>query len=240
MLLEVIKVYKMKVIKMKSIIKTNLKIFLRMFFLLQILHFSQVWAGSESNILKFKLDNQEYSFNNAKSYVQRLKNGNSKVVIALKDKEKKMMLVIMTELKDSQKGKTLQLDTNYGKVSFILKTSDFSFFISPSVRLLKNQVVSSRMYRIPNKKKRFYHKMKRASWAKLSRRQRIAQGKGVVEFKKMRGSSFFLYFKPKMKDNKIVRVIGRFSGVGRQFSRKGSSGNFHKIKNGFFNIEVSR
>ena len=180
------------------------------------------------NTVAMKIDGKDYRFTGTMAgAVTDLGNGKTRLIIGLKDTERKVVMQISADVPEGRAGEELHLSTRYADVSMVFKSPALKFMIVPAVQLARD----SGMLYFENKRGEAKSRidLHEADWKSMGSDERIARGRGVIRERQMEGSSLFLVIRP-VSNGGRQEFRGTFSGSARV--EDGKRGNRTVIING--------
>jgi hypothetical protein len=230
---------------------------------LMLLLGSSLFALGEGE-LRFTLAGRNYSTQNAAALVQT-KNGKSRIVIAVKDINQRFLLMVTADVAAGNETKPLHLTSADTDLAVMLRSSQGVFSLLPHQQLAKetnltyvervdietgeledeteapaeiqDRLQGRHHARRKRKKIRSEYRRVKPDWTRMSRRDRLNTGVGVIENGAFRDTHFTLQLTPNVVNGKVVSYQGSFSGSGR-FAQKSSSGEIRLLSGGEFHVRV--
>ena len=187
--------------------------------------------------LNFSVAKNQYIFSNALASIEQRQDGKSVVTVGLSDPKTKAKIILAAFSIDPTQ--LQHLSSEYNNISFTLKTSEVSASLIPSKQLTQEGDLRYSSRQLTNDKTQRSIR-KRARWATMSRRQRLATGEGVINNSKMEGTIFYLNLYPLIKDEKLIELNGVFSGLLRLNNHATGAEELTPLSEGEFRVHVEQ
>jgi hypothetical protein len=163
------------------------------------------------NTVAMKIDGRDYRFTGTTAgVVTDLGNGKLRLIIGLKDTERKVVMQISADIPQERAGEELHLSTRYADITMIYKSPSLQFMIAPALQLARNQGML--YYENAGREGKTNIGRHEAEWLSMGADERTAMGKGVIRERSMEHSSLFLVIRP-VSDNGRQEFRGTFSGT---------------------------
>ena len=230
----------------------KIKTYFKLLFCLLVLSliFQPAWAKKgddmELNTLELITPDKTYTFTKVVAVMRDINKEIKRIEIGLSDKDQKAELFFSVFCQIGMEERRQIVNTSAHDIQFIFKSMQGSLVILPPVQFPKSR---NMQYVVKSQKAtrngQYSFTRKEADWARMSRAEKLASGKGIIRNRGMEQSSFSLTLKPVVENGKVTEISGSFSGVGAYtgealFNRYKSDqkevlqGNF----NGKFRVEV--
>lgn len=216
--------------------------------------------SAEDGQLRFKLDNTQYSTQQAMAVLKTV-GDKKRLFVAVKDREQRFMFALTADLNPADTAKPLQLTTENGAVSLSLRTPQGVLAVLPRYQLAKNtpDLYTERIEKVTDEweeepvpatdaqtkeKRRLRRKVKveyqkvKPRWHNYTREQRIESGEGIIDNKAFENTHFVLKLTPIVEQGKLVGYEGNFAGVAR-FARGLDAAETKAIQNGYFHVRLA-
>lgn len=147
-----------------------------------------------SDSLRFYLNDRLYNFDGiVRSYITK-RSSKTEIMISLEDKAQKAELFLIAIVPSGMESNSLRLSSEHHDIKMIFKSKEISFMIEPSTVLLEEH-------------------FKEAHWHKMSKAERMKNGKGIIRNPEMEGTNLYLNITPVFSGKQMVEITGNFSGV---------------------------
>jgi len=190
------------------------------------------------NSLSMTVGQNQINFQgNVKAIIEEKDNGITRISIGVEDKTQRSEMFIRADVLSWDGNSTRYLQTQTDSLMFMLKHTNGSVFIVPSIQFAKD---SGKRYvkRIRSPGKPVEFKKASPDWVRMSKAERLATGRGIIRNQGMEGSSFFVMIQPVVENGNVKAITGTFSGVASMGANRFQKGEFVNIMDGQFNIEV--
>lgn len=229
--------------------------------LLTLLMFTGAVQALADGELSFTIAGKHYSTAGAQAVIEN-KGGKRRLLIAVKDKAQKFLLVFTAMLANGDETRAQTLNTSSSELSLNLRTMQGTFAVLPAFQMAtgtgiaysesiavesgeleddpnhKPQAHDSRDFKRRKRKKiRQEYRRTEPHWKKLSRKERIERGEGVIQNAAFKDTYFTLQFTPVLSQGKVVSYEGTFSGTGR-FARESGTSEVKPVQGGQFKVLV--